>query len=318
MTFLIRSTILFSLLVLISCNQDEAKQDPQITWDNPADIKQGAPLGDAQLNASANVPGTFTYEPPAGTVLEEGNDIELMATFTPDQPDEYNTTTRTVLVNVIPNGTSSANFNENLSYGVVVDADGNAYKTIEIGDQIWMAQNLRTTIFQNGDAIEAVTSNAEWTALSGAAYCNYENSDSLDDLATYGRLYNWFAINDPRNIAPEGWHVATQEDWDELARELGGDASAGGPLKEAGLHTWNSPNTAASNSSGFTALPSGRREYSDGRFINRGFNGFWWTNSPYNPDYSWYYQLNYDFGYLLAANFHKQYGFTVRCVKNAE
>jgi uncharacterized protein (TIGR02145 family) len=135
-----------------------------------------------------------------------------------------------------------------------------------------------------------------------------------DKIATMGRLYNWFAVTDNRNIAPVGWHVATDAEWDTLTTYLGGNA--GGKMKENGTSHWNSPNTGATNSSGLTALPGGRREYTDGSFINNGYNGFWWTSSAYNPDYSWYRFLNYNDAEVIRANFHKQYGFSVRCVKD--
>jgi uncharacterized protein (TIGR02145 family) len=129
-------------------------------------------------------------------------------------------------------------------------------------------------------------------------------------------LYNWFAVSDSRNIAPTGWHVATDADWLELSSFLGNENVAGGKLKETTTKHWNSPNTGASNESGFTALPTGRREYTDGSFINLGYDGFWWTSSAYNPDYSWYRYLHYNVAEIFRANFHKQYGFSVRCVKD--
>ncbi len=213
-------------------------------------------------------------------------------------------------------GTSSAEFNQTLTYGTMRDNDGISYKTIEIGNQTWMAENLRSTKFRTGEVIPEVTSNSSWVALTSAAQSSYDNTEDLDELATSGRLYNWFAVSDSRNIAPAGWHVPTQQEWEQLATALGGAQTAGGKMKEAGNTHWNSPNSAADNSSGFTALPSGRREYTDGSFINSGFNAFWWTSSPYNPDYSWYYQVNYDVGSVNAANFHKQYGFSIRLIKD--
>jgi uncharacterized protein (TIGR02145 family) len=214
------------------------------------------------------------------------------------------------------NGVSTAEFNSGLSYSTMKDNDGFSYKTIQIGSQTWMAENLRSTKFRNGETIAEVTSNSAWTGLTTAAYSNYENTEDIDQLATYGRLYNWFAIADSRGLAPAGWHVPTDREWEQLVNELGGMQSAGGSLKEAGNTHWTAPNTGANNSSGFTALPAGRREYTDGRFINNSFNTFWWTSSLYNPDYSWYYQINYDFSSVIVANFHKQYGFSVRLVKD--
>lgn len=309
------------LLILIylscACNSNETvKLTPEITWDNPEDIKSGMPLSEEQLNAVADVPGRFTYTPPIGTILEEGNNQMLSTEFVPDETDSYNTVVSNVSINVLYNGMSSANFNPDITYGTIVDIDGNTYRTVTIGNQEWMAENLRTTRYRNGEPIALVTSNSEWAALTSAAYSSYENQEDIDALATNGLLYNWFAVSDNQNIAPEGWHVATQSDWETLIDHLGSAAIAGGKMKESGNSHWNSPNSGAVNSSGLTALPSGRREFVDGSFINSGYNGFWWTSSAYNPDYSWYYQLNYDTENIIAANFHKQYGFSVRCVKD--
>lgn len=312
--------IVFSLVILMiycSCNNTaDVKLNPVISWENPEDIKAGTPLGEVQLNATADVDGNFVYNPDFGTVLDEGTGQILSVEFTPNETESYNKATSTVTINVVYNGTSNAVFNSSLTYGSMNDVDGNSYKTILIGGQVWMAENLRTTKYRNGDNIPNITSNSEWVALSSGAYSNYENETDLDELATNGSLYNWFAVSDSRNLAPEGWHVATTEEWAAMADYLGGSPISGGKSKEAGNTHWTNPNTGATNSSGFTALPSGRREYTDGGFINSGFNGFWWTSSAYNPDYSWYYQLNYDSENIIAANFHKQYGFSVRCVKD--
>lgn len=310
--------LLIVAILFYSCSEDAPKETPVISWENPEDIIVGAPLSESQLNATTNIAGTFVYTPDLGTILDEGLSQELSVEFTPADQESFSQATQTAVINVNPGGVSSAQFNSSLEYGSVLDASGYTYKTIPIGNQTWMAENLRTVNYRNGEEIDLVIDNGEWIGLSSGAFSNYENTEDLDEIATHGRLYNWFAVTDTRNIAPEGWHVATAEDWNTLATFLGGEAVAGGKLKESGAAHWNSPNTGANNSSGFTALPSGRREYVDGSFINTGFNGFWWTSTAYNPDYSWYRQLNYDGAFINPANFHKQYGFAVRCVKDAE
>ena len=305
------------MLLFFGCSDDNiVKLDPVITWEKPSDIKFGNPLSADQLNASADVLGSFEYTPGTGVVLDEGDSQLLTVEFSPVENDNYNNVNKSVQINVLPSGTSSAMFNPNLNYGTMSDVDGNNYKTIVIGSQTWMAENLRTTKYRNGDDIPNVTGNSEWINLNSGAFCTYDNDSDLDALATFGRLYNWFSVSDSRNIAPEGWHVATETEWAELATYLEGLTIAGGKLKESGNTHWNAPNTGASNSSGFTALPAGRREYVDGSFINIGYNSFWWTSSAYNPDYSWYFQLSYDFANVVPANFHKQYGFSVRCIKD--
>lgn len=311
----------FALFISISvlffaagCNEDEPKITPVITWENPDDIAFGTLLGSKQLNAISDVPGVFVYTPSNREMLSEGLNQELSVVFKPTESSAYSTASKTVFINVTPG--SSAIFNSGLTYDTVSDIDNNVYKIITIGTQTWMAENLRTTKYRNGEEIAEVTSNTAWKDLTSGAYSNYENTTDIDAIATSGRLYNWFAVSDSRNLAPVGWHVATDADWTTLTTYLGGASVAGGKMKESGLTHWNSPNTSATNSSGFTALPGGRREYTDGSFINIGFNGFWWTSTAYNPDYSWYRQINYDGAIVNPANFHKQYGFSVRCVKD--
>jgi uncharacterized protein (TIGR02145 family) len=309
--------ISFLILSAIGCKKGETiKSNPLVTWENPADIRFGTTLTSTQLNATANVAGTFVYTPAPGTILNEGINQKLNVSFSPTDVDTYNTVNKSVTINVLPGSQSTAIFNPGLTYGIMTDIEGNVYSTIIIGTQTWMAENLRTTKFRNGDAIPEVTGNTDWKSLSSAAYCNYENTTDAVKIATMGRLYNWFAVSDSRNIAPEGWHVATDADWIALITSLGGETIAGGKLKETGTTHWISPNTGATNGSGFTAIPAGRREYDSGSFINNGFDGFWWTSSAYNPDYSWYYDLHYTFASINRANFHKQYGFSVRCVSN--
>lgn len=317
-----KNSVYFILAVLSglafsSCKKDAApKKEPVISWENPADIHYGTLLSALQLDATADVPGTFVYTPAADTKLTVGANQEIKADFIPTDASAYNSGSKTVIINVLPAGQSNALFNAGSTYGTVTDIDGNDYKTITIGTKTWMAENLRTTRYRNGDSIPEVTGNTAWKNLKTHAYCNYENTADLDKIATFGRLYNWFTVSDSRNIAPVGWHIATDAEWTLMSTSLGGESTAGGKLKESSTFHWKGPNTGASNSSGFTALPSGRREYTDGSFINLGYDGFWWTSSAYNPDYSWYYYLHYDVANAYRANFHKQYGFSVRCVQD--
>lgn len=303
---------LVCLCLFSTCSED--KEEPIIFWENPTSIVYGTALGDRELNATATVPGTFTYTPAAGTILKQGDAQPLVVDFVPQDVSKYTVASASVVIDV--SSASTAIFNDALTYGTLTDVEGNLYKTITIGTQVWMAENLRVTKFRNNDPIAHITSAAEWKNLSTPGYCFYENTESIEKQVTNGGLYNWFAVSDSRSIAPEGWHVATDADWKTLTTFLGGESIAGGKLKESGITHWRNPNQAATNSSGFTALPAGRREYTDGSFINSGFNTFWWTSSAYNPDYSWYRQVNYDGAYVNPANFHKQYGFAVRCVKD--
>ncbi|MEP0986615.1 fibrobacter succinogenes major paralogous domain-containing protein [Ekhidna sp.] len=312
-------TVVILILTVGSCSDSNefVKIDPEVTWNNPLDIGLGVPLSSVQLNATADLAGTFLYAPEIGTILEIGTNQELTVKFIPKYSNVFNEVTKTVFINVIDKGTSDANFNQSLEYGLVADIDGNAYRTITIGDQTWMAQNLRTTKYRNGDEITNITSNSQWSQLTSESYSSYNNTDDLNYIATYGLLYNWHAVADNRNIAPLGWHVATQGDWDELINTIGGVSVVGERLKESGNAHWVS-GSQSSNSSGFTALPTGRRQYGDGTFINSGFNGFWWSNTANGIDYSFYYQLNFDSNPIVAANFLRASGYAVRCVKDRE
>lgn len=129
-------------------------------------------------------------------------------------------------------------FNPDLTYGTMTDQEGNVYKIITIGTQTWMAENLRVTRYHNGDPITNVTGNGAWTILTAGACCTYGNTESNDVINLYGRLYNWFAVNDSRSIAPEGWHVPTDAEWTTLTTYLGGESVAAGKMKETGISHW--------------------------------------------------------------------------------
>jgi len=145
--------------------------------------------------------------------------------------------------------------------------------SVFIGNQVWMLKNLDIIHFQNGDGIPEVEDPAQWANLTTGAWCYYNNDPA--NGAVYGKLYNSYAVDDPRGLAPAGWHVATDSDWTALSNFLGGDSVAGGKIKEAGTMDWLSPNVAATNVSGFTALPSGFRK-SDGSFLDLGYGADWW------------------------------------------
>lgn len=186
-----------------------------------------------------------------------------------------------------------------------------AIPSIKIGTQRWMTKNLDITRYRNGDKIPQVKNTAQWAALTTGAWCWYNNDSATG--AVYGRLYNWYAINDPRGLAPIGWHVSSDSEWITLSTFLGGDAVAGGKLKEAGTSHWSSPNTGT-NSSGFTALPGGARSVY-GTFTNLGDIGYWWSSSEVTSN-AWSRYLYYatDLVYRFGAD--KLNGFSVRCIKD--
>ena len=198
--------------------------------------------------------------------------------------------------------------------GTVTDIDGNVYKTVTIGTQCWMAENLKTTKYRNGDPIPNVTDNAAWGALYTGAYCWY-NNDAATYRADYGALYNWFTVDDSRNLCPTGWHVPTDTEWTTLTTYLGGESVAGGKLKETCFTHWTSPNTGATNSSGFTALPGGGQGVI-GPSNDFGYTGWWWSSTGYSPATSWFRALRSSISDVYRNYGNNQDGFSVRCVQD--
>jgi uncharacterized protein (TIGR02145 family) len=208
-----------------------------------------------------------------------------------------------------------------LNTSTVMDIDGNIYQTVEIGDQIWMAENLKVTHYRNNDSIQYVQSESlepdVWESLTTGAYGYYDDDQSHQD--TYGNLYNWYAVADSRNIAPDGWHVPTDDEWQSLVDNLGGFRDAGGKLKEIGTSNWNSPNTGATDESGFTALPGGYRYSDDGNYYTLGNYGYFWSASEHygtsNPT-SLLRTLYYDATGVRRNYLDRGYGFAIRCVRD--
>ena len=195
----------------------------------------------------------------------------------------------------------------------VTDVDGNIYHTVTIGTQVWLVENLKTTKYNNGDPIANVTDNTAWNGLTTGAYCNY-NNDPLNST-TYGYLYNWYAVNDQRKIAPTGWHVPSDAEWTTLTTYLGGESIASGKLKESGLSHWATPNTGATNETGFTALPGGYRD-NNGVFYFVGSTGYWWSYTETYVNYAWYRTM-YSYSTTVTRNYCvKTWGNSVRCIKD--
>lgn len=200
-------------------------------------------------------------------------------------------------------------FNADLTYGDVTDIEGNTYKTIQIGTQLWMAENLATTKFDDGTDIPLITSNTTWTGLTSPAYCWYGNV-----TVAYGALYNWYAVNSGK-LCPSGWHVSSDEDWTTLSTYLGGLTSAGGKLKETGTLHWLSPNSGATNTSGFTAVPGGYRYY-NGVYNTIKHYGYWWTATESTSANAYARDLSYSYANIDRINSDKRSAASVRCVKD--
>jgi len=220
----------------------------------------------------------------------------------------------------------------------MTDIDGNTYPTVLIDDKCWMAADLKVSKYPNGDPIPYIDNNATWGALAdnntddGYSFYGDSNNDGIVDIAysDYGALYsysaaigdNWARDNSSTNseggqgICPDGWHLPTDAEWTTLTTFLGGTSVAGGKMKETGTTHWNSPNTGATNSSGFTALPSGIRGSYAGAFNGIGNYGGWWSGTEGSSSYAYYRSLNYDGAAAYRNDHYKSYGFCVRCIRD--
>ena len=193
----------------------------------------------------------------------------------------------------------------------VTDHDGNVYNTVKIGTQVWMAENLKTTKYNDNTAIPLVTDNSEWISLTTPAYCWYDND--ISNKTTYGALYNWYTVNTGK-LCPTGWHVPSDEEWTILTNYLG--SMAGGRMRETGTTHWKSPNTDAPNDSKFTALPGGSRRY-DGSFYYIGDGGYWWSATEDDAADAWYLNMEINsFSTFYGSYYYKYYGISVRCLRD--
>ncbi len=196
------------------------------------------------------------------------------------------------------------------SANTVRDADGNVYKTVRIGHQVWMAENLRTTKYNDGTPIQHLPDYKAWENASSGAYSWYMNN--IDSKPTYGGLYNWHAVNTGK-LCPVGWHVPIDEEWTALLRELG--SIPGAKLKEVGQANWKDNTDNVTNETGFTALPGGYR-INNGNFSSAGTQGNFWTTSR-NGDKEAFYRGIYNYTSLvLKYSFPLSNGLSVRCVRD--
>lgn len=201
----------------------------------------------------------------------------------------------------------------------VTDIDGNIYHTVTIGSQIWLVENLKVTRYRNGDSIPNIADVNGWANNGNAnktgmgAYCNYNND--TNNISLYGRLYNYFAVSEDRRIAPVGWHIPGDDEWQTLIDYLGGDLVAGGKMKEIGSIHWINPNIGATNESGFTGLPAGIRT-NEGVFVNVGINTIFWSNLQFHSYTAFDRALTYDYTGVYYDNDFKRCGLSIRCVKD--
>jgi uncharacterized protein (TIGR02145 family) len=198
--------------------------------------------------------------------------------------------------------------------GAGVTFDGYTYSSFVLGNgQEWMAENLRTTAYANGDPIPNITNNTQWLNLTTGAWSHYNNDSQYEN--PYGKLYNWYTVADARNVCPTGWHVPTDAEYTLLTDYLGGEPVAGGKMKSTGTQYWLSPNTNATNESGFSGLPGGVR-YNVGTFSPIGYSGNWWSSTEDDASNAWSRYLYYYVGDVYRTNDPKGDGFSVRCLRD--
>lgn len=209
-------------------------------------------------------------------------------------------------------GSEDNSTENNPSEITVTDIDGNIYDAKKMCDgNYWMLENLNVSRYRNGDLIPQVQDPTEWINLTTGAWCYYENQTSNGSI--YGKLYNWYAVNDPRGLAPQGWHIPQYDEWMEHHSCL--SSNEGGKLKQTGTVYWSAPNTGATNETGFTGLPNGLRSM-NGTFNFLGLRGYWWSSTEHNLAQVKTYDLNYDSGNISTYNINKESGMSVRCVKD--
>ena len=254
-----------------------------------------------QAGTFANGNGSLTYTI-TGTPAASGT-----ASFALNIGGKTCTVTRTVAIAPPTSGYGSN----------ITDIEGNSYKTVYIGTQQWMGENLKTANYNDGTTIPNITDNTQWQNNTTGAWAYY-NNDAVNN-AKYGKLYNWYAVskttNGNKNICPTGWHVPTDAEWTVLTEYLGGASVAGGKLKEVGTTNWNSPNTGSTNTSLFTGLPGGYR-YVNGYYVNIGYYGNWWSSTEDGTGNAWFRVLSNVNGNAYRNSNNKENGFSVRCLRD--
>lgn len=330
-------TIVFKLMaistigLLVSvgaCKKDKKPQTPQLitTEITGSTIAEAAGGGTITNNGGAAITQTglvwsSTNENPTISSNEgktqEGPHNDQFTSFLPNLTESKTYYVRAYAINSAGTGYGSVRC-------ILADVDANLYRTVKIGSQLWMLENLKTSHFKNG--VQITYEQINWTTVSTPAFCFYAND--VNNANTYGLLYNWYTVNDANNgLAPEGWRIPSVQDWQDLIIALGVDATtAGDKLKEAGNAHWEQfQGINPTNASGFTALPGGYRRHDTGTYSNLGQFGHFWTYGEDQAngqifftrlDYNTNNFNSYTVNYQVNAKPTKNYGLSVRCIKN--
>lgn len=323
-TRLLSLALFGSFLFFTACSpKDTPDLLPVLTTTNVSDIMQnsvksgGIITSDAGLSITARGVCWSTSDNP--TIANNNtSDSTGVGTFTSSLTGLLAGTTyyvRAYATNTAGTGYGNVvNFKTLSTAGTVTDIDGNVYHTVNIGTQTWMVENLKTTRYRNNESITNDTAAINWSVATYGAWCDYKNDAAIGLI--YGKLYNYAAIIDTRNIAPIGWHVASDAEWAILVNFLGGEINAGAKLKEKekGDSHWKI-NVGSTNESGFTALPAGIR-IPNGDFGSIGDYAYWWTSTENNSTTVWHWDLNSSNQEVNRIYSVKGYGRSVRCVKD--
>lgn len=322
----------FIAIILMSCNTENQMTEPA---GNDAD-------GYARAASPANPVITEVLPATTGEIGDlitiKGNNFgpkkssSSFVSFCGKQATVYSLWTKTQIQVLIPSGASTSSGSVVVTVGSKTSNPVNftilPSSPVTIGTQVWMGANLDVATYRNGDPIPQVTDPTEWDNLTTGAWCYYNNDPVLG--AIYGKLYNWYAVNDPRGLAPDGWHVATDDEFKALSIHLGmSPAEAdqygyayfgtdeGGKMKEAGTSLWAYPNLGATNSSGFTALPGSMRSgLTTADFVNLNIGATFWCATEYDNAKAWCRALDRNSPKTYRNILIKQHGFSVRCVED--
>ncbi|MBI5037727.1 MAG: Ig-like domain-containing protein [Candidatus Kerfeldbacteria bacterium] len=336
-----KKVVLASVLSLLlwSCGKDKAT-DPGGQDPTPPTVVSTTPAnGSTDIPADIVLQATFSHDMDAGTLTNATFTVSngvtgsvsysnKVATFTPSASLTANTSYTATISTGAKDGAGTPlvqAFSWSFTTAnppTVTDIDGNVYQTVTIGSQVWMKENLKVTHYRNSDPILHVTDNAAWLGSASGAYCDYDNNS--DNVSTYGRHYNGFVLNDSRGIAPDGWHIPSDDEWLTLERQLGmtnpqsilngwRGTTEGGMLKAQGY--WANPNEGATNASGFTALPAGFR-YPNGSFQSQLLYGGFWTSTLSGTEFAYARALSYDTAAVYRAGYDRRQGMSIRCVKD--
>jgi uncharacterized protein (TIGR02145 family) len=329
--------VILNILVLTNCDSVVIWPTIAITTE-PSEVSQAY----ATLNGRAIIDNFTTIGFDYGTTTEYGNETQnfvniqvtgkytsvscLLTTLSPGTTYHYRIKIKSsagIIYGkdvVFSTADNTVIFNSDLNYGSVSDIDGNNYKTIEIGTQTWMAENLKTTKLNDGTPVKLATDPGEWWKSGTASYC-WVNNEENKFRDTYGALYNWYAVNTLK-LCPEGWHVPDNEEWLAFVTYLGGPINIGNKIKEAGGSHWLNPGANTTNESGFTALPAGYRNF-NGPFKPgsdyaywRGSEAYWWSSSSAFAGGAYYNGIYANSNSLLKGSWIIEMGLSVRCVKD--